>query len=155
MRSPSVDRLICSSSAARDLLPPLTFNAHADQVRLDLAQPIVERDRRRRIAGRPAARPASAGCPPARNRMLADMQPTRTVPHVQVCAIRSQAFSSSRTLPGQLYRMNACLTASETAGTSSLAAPEVRARGSASISTGMSSRRSRSGGSVSGSTFSR
>jgi hypothetical protein len=44
----------------------------------------------------------SGGGPPARSRMLADMQPIRTVPHVHVCAMRSQAFSSSRTLPGQL-----------------------------------------------------
>jgi len=34
--------------------------------------------------------------------MLADMQTIRTVPQVQVCAMRSHAFSSSRTLPGQL-----------------------------------------------------
>ena len=42
----------------------------------------------------------SAGCAPARNRICADMQPMRTVPHVHVWAIRSHAFSSSRTFPG-------------------------------------------------------
>ena len=43
----------------------------------------------------------AGGCAPARKRMLADMQPMRTVPQVHVCAMRSHAFSSSRTFPGQ------------------------------------------------------
>ena len=74
-----------------------------DQVRLEIAQPIVQRDRRRgALAG--DARPAPARVRRLRlapNRMLAATHPTRTVPHVQVWAIRSHAFSSSRTLPGQ------------------------------------------------------
>src|SRR3954469_8712593 len=103
IRSPSVERLICNSSAARDLLPLLIFNA----------QPMrfASRSRMRSSSdnGAPSTGSAIAGATPvrvgggapARSRMLADMQPMRTVPHVHVCAIRSQAFSSSRTLPGQ------------------------------------------------------
>ena len=47
MRSPSVDRLMLSSSAAFDLLPSADLQRPADQVRLDFLEPIVERDRRR------------------------------------------------------------------------------------------------------------
>src|SRR3990170_2917655 len=126
MRSPSVDRLICSSSAARDLLPPLTLSAQL----IRLASTSFNRSSREMgavwtvDAGTRAGAASGVGgtdarftgCEPARSRMLADIQPTRTVPHEQVWAIRSHAFSSSRTLPGQEYRRNACLTASETGG---------------------------------------
>ena len=85
--------------AAADLERP------ADQVRFQLADAIVERDGDR-FLGRPADAGIAAGMsgrgPPARSRRLAGTQPMRTVPQVQICAMRSQAFSSSRTLPGQL-----------------------------------------------------
>ena len=88
------------------------------------------------------------------NSTLTGTHPSRTVSHVQVWAMRSQAFSSSRTLPGQGYRMNAWSTAGEIARGSS---PRWRKYRFTKWSTriGMSSRRSRRGGRFTGMTLSR
>src|SRR5262249_38245508 len=107
IRSPSVDRLMLSSSAARDLLPSLTLSAH--EIRFDSTS------RRRSsseidVASAGAARSAAAGAgvPPAdSNSMPAARHPARTVPQLFVWMIRSQEFSSSLTLPGQRYREKA------------------------------------------------
>src|SRR2546425_13099286 len=96
IRSPSVERLICRSSAALDLLPPValraqpirlastSFSRSSSEIGLVSAGPLVAL-----VEG--GTRAAARGCAPARNRMLADRQPTRTVPHEQVCAIRPHA----------------------------------------------------------------
>ena len=81
-------------------LPWLTFNAH--EMRFDSSS----RMRSSRAMGTTCCGAAgagttrSAGCEAARNRIDADMHPMRTVPQVHVWAMRSQAFSSSRTFPG-------------------------------------------------------
>src|SRR4051812_38205751 len=116
MRSPSVERFTCRSSAALDLLPLLTFNAQlirfdsSSRMRSSSAIGVAWSGGARYVAADVFGGPGNAataaigsiGCDPARNRMPADTQPTRTVPQVQVWARRSHAFSSSRTLPGQL-----------------------------------------------------
>src|SRR5690242_15589531 len=107
MRSPSVERLMLSSSAARDLFPSLTLSAH--EIRFDSTS------RRRSsseidVASAGAARSAAAGADvplDESNNTPAARQPERTVPQLQVWMIRSHEFSSSRTLPGQRYRENA------------------------------------------------
>ena len=70
-------------------------------MRLDLLQPRVERHAPAATAAGAAAIGAADSALPAWNSSVGGMQPTRTVEQVQVCAMRSQAFSSSRTLPGQ------------------------------------------------------
>ena len=153
IRSPRVDRLTCSSAAAFDLFPWLASSAH----RIRLASTSLNRSSSEIV---PVAGTASTGTSGSdvfwrpRNRMLAATHPTRTVPHVFVWAMRSQVFSSSRTLPGHAYAVNACTTAGEMAGIGSPRARKNRPT-KASSRTGMSSRRSRSGGSVSGNTFRR
>src|ERR1043166_8056817 len=136
IRSPSVDRLICSSAAARDLLPCVARSAQ----RMRLASNSRTRSSSEIGAGiRPGGGGTNvgtgagcaanvscsgvvgncnggsgvfmslisvltmrAGCFAAPKRIAADTQPMRTAPQPHVCAMRSQAFSSSRTLPGQL-----------------------------------------------------
>jgi len=68
--------------------------------------------------------------------------------------MRSQAFSSSRTLPGQGYRWNDSRTVIEICGVEPPRSLKNR-RMKWSVRSGMSSRRSRSGGSQIGTTFRR
>ena len=86
-----------SSSAAFDLLPLLTFSAQL--IRLDSTS--FSRSSSEMADGWSCVSTiGSWSSAYLWNSTLTGTQPTRTVSQVQVCAMRSQAFSSSRTLPG-------------------------------------------------------
>jgi len=94
MRSPSVDRLICSNSAAFDLL-----RAHLERQLMRLSPPraaIVERHEEGCACVSTMGSCSSRTCEEHRRRHTADAHGLTRAR----LAMRSQAFSSSRTLPG-------------------------------------------------------